>query len=206
MAGAVPSAKTSAEEYLAWERGQDQRHEFADGEVFAMAGGSPRHNALCAAVIRDLGIELRGGDCRVLTSDQRVSLAFQSRYVYPDATVICGPAELEAGTRDVITNPQVVVEVLSTNTEVNDRGSKWEGYRRLGSLRDYLLVSQHSRSVEHFQRQDDGSWRYTVAGAGQRITLTSGVGLDLDQLYDGVFELPSDEPASPAQAADQDLE
>lgn len=158
-----------------------------------MAGGSPRHNALCAAIIRDLGIELRGGECRVLTSDQRVSLAFQSRYVYPDATVVCGPAELEAGTRDVITNPRVVVEVLSTNTEVNDRGSKWEGYRRLGSLRDYLLVSQHSRSVEHFQRQDDGSWRYTAAGAGDHVKLSGGAVLQVDGLYDGAFDLPSDD-------------
>ena len=198
MASAAPSEKPTAAEYLAWEREQDGRHEFADGEVFAMAGGSPRHNALCAAVIRDLGVALRETDCQVLTSDQRVSLAYQSRYVYPDATVICGPLELEVGTRDVVVNPRVVVEVLSANTEVNDRGSKWEGYRRVESLRDYVLVSQRSASVEHYQRQDDGSWRYTVVGPGQSASLATGVQLDVDSIYERVFDLPGDEDVAEA--------
>jgi Uma2 family endonuclease len=119
----------SAEEYLAWEREQPTRHAFDSGETFAMAGASPRHNALCADIIRDLGMALRGGDCRVLTSDQRVSLRHRKKYVYSDAIVVCDRPELEEGTRDVMTNPRAVFEVLSASTEVHDRGDQWEAYR-----------------------------------------------------------------------------
>lgn len=193
MAEAVSRAKMTAEDYLVWEREQDRRHEFVDGEVVARAGSSPRHNAICAAVIGDLRATLRDSDCRVLTSDQRLSLASQNRYVYPDAIVVCGPLELQPGTRDVATNPRLLVEVLSTKTEANDRGSKWDGYRRLGSLEDYLLVSQRSPCVEHYHRLEDGSWRYTVAGPGQTVTVAGGAILEVDSLYDGVFDLPGDD-------------
>lgn len=183
----------TAQEYLAWEAGQEQRHEFDHGAVSAMAGGSPRHNALCAALLRDLGIALRDRGGRVLTSDQRLSLRPRSKYVYPDATVICGPVQIEEGTRDVVTNPSVLIEVLSASTESSDRGDKWEGCRRLASLADYLLVSQRAVSIERFQRQDDGSWRYTVAGPGDRVVLTNGATIEVDAIYEGVFELPGDE-------------
>jgi Uma2 family endonuclease len=189
-------AKMRAEEYLAWERQQPVRHEFDGGEVFAMAGGSPRHNALCAAIVGDLRAILRGGDCRVLTSDQRVSLRFQEKYVYPDATVVCGRLALEEGTRDVVKNPRAVFEVLSVSTEAHDRGGKWEGYRRLSSLEDYVLVAQRTVSVEHYQRQTDGSWRYTVAGPGESVLLANGAKLDIDGIYEDVFDLPGDEEAS----------
>jgi Uma2 family endonuclease len=182
-----------AEEYLAWEREQPTRHEFDHGETFAMAGGSPRHNAICAALIRELGTMFRGGDCRVLTSDQRVSLRFREKYVYPDTTVVCGRLELEEGTRDVITNPRALFEVLSANTEAHDRGDKWDGYRRLSSVHDYFLVAQRDVSVEHYQRQPDGSWRYTVAGPGDSVTLAGGARLEIDSIHEGVFDLPGDE-------------
>lgn len=188
----------SAEEYLAWEREQPARHEFDGGEIFAMAGGSPRHNAICAAIIGDLRVLLRGGDCRVLTSDQRVALRFRQRYVYPDATVVCGPLELEEGTRDVITNPRALFEVLSGTTEAHDRGDKWDGYRRLSSVQDYFLVAQRDVSVEHYQRQPDGSWRYTVAGPGDSVTLAGGGRLEIDSIYEGVFDLPGDEEEADA--------
>lgn len=192
MADAVLDIEMTAEEYLTWEREQAQRHEFDGGRVVAMAGGSPRHNALCAAVIGDLRAAYRGSECRVLSSDQRVSLRMRNKYVYPDTTVICGRLELEAGTTDVATNPRVIVEVLCRRTESNDRGAKWEGYRRLATLEDYVLVSQRTISVEHFHRLDDGSWRYTVAGAGERVIVAGGAVLDVDSLYQDVFELPSD--------------
>lgn len=183
----------TASEYLAWEREQPDRHEFHRGEVFAMAGGSPRHNALCAAVVGDLRLALRGGVCRVLTSDQRVSLAHGDRYVYPDATVVCGPVALEEGTRDVITNPTIVVEVLSAATEAYDRGAKWEAYRQLTSLEDYVLVSQRAEAVEHFQRCEDGSWRYTALRHGEHIALKNGLRISVSELYEGTFDLPGDD-------------
>ncbi|GMV16409.1 MAG: hypothetical protein AMXMBFR56_46330 [Polyangiaceae bacterium] len=184
--------RMTASEYLAWERQQETRHEFHGGEVFAMAGGSLRHNALGAALIRDLGLSLRGGRCRVLTSDQRIAAPPGSSYVYPDAAVVFGPVELESGTNDVLLNPTVVVEVLSKSTEAYDRGEKWEGYRRLASVVDYLLVSQTAARIEHFQRQADGSWRYSVSETGGQVRLASGATVDIDSIFAGVFELDGD--------------
>jgi Uma2 family endonuclease len=178
----------AAAEYLAWEREQSERHHYLRGEVFAMAGGSPRHNALGAAVIGDLRNAFRGGPCRAFTSDQRVAIRDGEHYVYPDVTVVCGPLEFAADTKDTLVNPTVVVEVLSRSTEAYDRGAKWDDYRQLPSVTDYLLVSQASPRIEHFQR-GDGEWHYRVAGAGGRVTLTSGAVLEVDALFRGVFDL-----------------
>lgn len=185
----------TAEEFLAWEREQVEKHEFYRGEVFAMAGGSPRHNALSANIVSALNGALRARGCAVLTSDQRVGLT--DRYVYPDVSV-CG--KLEVAANDVLVNPQVLVEVLSSSTEKNDRGSKWDDYQRLASLTDYVLVSQMEARVEHFQRAGDGSWTYRAAGAGGTITLSNGAALVVDDLFAGVFELPGDD-MSPGQIA-----
>jgi len=123
-----------------------------------------------------------------LTSDQRIRTG-ERRYVYPDATVVCGAPVLEPD--DVIVNPTIVVEVLSSSTEQYDRGLKWDGYQILPSLTDYLLVSQDRARIELFARVDS-RWVYTAANAGERITLTSGVMLDIDAIFAGVFDLPGD--------------
>lgn len=192
MTTAATQRIMTAGEYLAWEREQEARHEFHHGEIFAMAGGSPRHNSLGAALIRDLGAAVRGGHCRVLTSDQRIAAPQSDRYVYADASVVCGSAVLQEGTKDVLLNPAVVIEVLSKSTELYDRGKKWEGYQHIASLSDYLLVSQSSPRIEHYQRQKDGSWRYDVAEAGGRVRLANGAQLLVDSVYEGVFELEGD--------------
>ncbi len=178
----------TAVEYLAWEREQPERHHYLRGEIFAMAGGSARHNALGAAVIMELGIAFRGGPCRPFTSDQRVAIREGEHYVYPDVTVVGGRLEFAVGTKDTLVNPTVVVEVLSKSTEAYDRGAKWDDYRQLPSVTDYLLVSQASPRIEHFQR-GDGEWHYRVAAAGGRVTLTSGAVLDVDAVFRGVFDL-----------------
>lgn len=183
-------SKMTADEYLAWEREQPTKHEFFRGEVFAMAGASPRHNALCARLHRSLGNALEGRGCVVLTSDQRVSVGAAERYVYPDVTVVCGA--LEVLKQDVLANPTMLVEVLSSTTEPYDRGLKWEGYQRLGSLQDYVLVSQSEPRVEHFQRSADGTWIYRAAGAGEHVKLSTGEVLGVDDVFAGVFELPGD--------------
>lgn len=187
----------SIEEYLAWERDQEEKHDWYDGEVYAMSGGKPRHNALGAAVIGELRGALRGGRCRVLSSDQKVVAHPEKHFVYPDATVVCGPVRLRPGTTEVITNPSVLVEVLSESTQSYDRGLKWEGYQRIDSLEDFILVTQYRPRIEHFQRTEDG-WRYRAAGPGERITLKSGAAIEVDAVYEGVFELEGDpEPVSP---------
>jgi Uma2 family endonuclease len=194
MTISAKGSRMTVEQYLVWERTQAEKHDFVDGEVFAMAGGSPRHNALAAAVLAELRIATRGTVCRPLTSDQRVALPRGERFVYPDASLACDP--LEVRHNDVLANPTAIVEVLSTSTEAYDRGDKWEGYRRIASLEDYLLVSQHAIRIEQFQRHEDGSWRYTVAEQGDRVTLHNGAAIDVSAIYDGAFELPADEPGS----------
>ena len=179
----------SAAEYLAWEREQPERHHYLQGDIFAMAGGSARHNALGAAVIMELGIAFRGGPCRPFTSDQRVAMRDGEHYVYPDVTVVCGPLELAAGTRDTLINPSVVVEVLSKSTEAYDRGAKWDDYRQLPSVTDYLLVSQTAPRIEHFQREARGEWHYRVVGAGGRVSLKTGAVVEVDSVFEGAFEL-----------------
>jgi Uma2 family endonuclease len=185
-------SKVTADEYLAWERAQDTKHEFFHGEVFAMSGGSYRHNALGASISAVLRAALRGRGCFVLTSDQRVSLWNQERYVYPDTTVVCGAAESQTGTGDVLVNPGVIVEVLSGSTESYDRGLKWEGYQRIASLTDYLLVSQSKVQIEQFRRREHNHWDYYSYGPGERVVLSNGAELELDAIFDGVFALAGD--------------
>jgi Uma2 family endonuclease len=182
----------SAAEYLAWEREQKERHEYVHGEVFCMAGASPRHAALIAAVTIELGNAHRDSPCRVLATDQRILAEDGEHYVYADVSLVCGRLQLAAGTNDVLTNPTVVVEVLSKRTEAYDRGTKWDGYQKIASLTDFLLVSQATPHVEHYQRADRGEWRYRVAGAGGRVTLKHGASLNLDVVYRGAFELEGD--------------
>lgn len=192
MTRVADRSQLTATEYLAWEREQSIKHEFFHGEVFAMSGGSFRHNALGASINETLRAALRGRGCFVLTSDQRVSLWNQERYVYPDLTVVCGAPESQAGTNDVLLNPSIVVEVLSRSTEPYDRGLKWEGYQRIASLTDYLLVSQAKVQIEHFRRREANHWDYCAYGPGERVVLSNGAELDIDAIFDGVFVLAGD--------------
>ena len=191
MVRVAERSQLTADEYLAWEREQPVRHEFYHGEVFAMAGGSMRHNALCGRVIESFGAQLRGR-CVVLTSDQRVVAAQRDRYVYPNVSAVCGPAIAEPGANDVLANPTILVEVLSSSTEQYDRGLKWEGYQRIESLTDYVLVSQTEPRIEHFRRDRTRTWVYQFAGAGERLVLSSGVELDVDAIFAGMMALSGD--------------
>jgi Uma2 family endonuclease len=183
----------SAAEYLRWEREQASKHEYHRGEVFLMAGGSPRHNYLASAIGAELRASLRGKGCHVLSSDQRIAAEPGERYVYADAVVVCGSVEMEVGGNDVLANPSVVVEVLSKGTETYDRGVKWEAYQQRGSLTDYVLVAQRSVRVEHFQREPDGTWRYRVLGPGDALMLANGATVAIDVVYGDAFDLPADE-------------
>lgn len=191
-ADAAERMRMSASGYLAWEREQPERHEFLRGEVFSMAGGTPRHNALIAAVTIELGNALRGGPCRVMSTDQRIVARENEHYVYSDVSVVCGEMQLAAGTNDVLANPAIVVEVLSKGTEAHDRGTKWDGYQRIASLTDYVLVAQSAPHVEHFRREANGTWSYRGIEAGGEVKLTNGASLAVDAIYAGVFTLPGE--------------
>lgn len=188
MTDAAQAKRMSAVEYLEWERRQHDKHELHDGEVYAMAGGSPRHNLLSSAIAAELRAATRERGCHVLSSDQRIAAPPGERYVYADAVVVCGGVQTEPGASDVLVNPSVVVEVLSPSTEAHDRGMKWEAYQRLTSLTDYLLVAPGQVRVEHYRREGD-AWRYQVLGAGDAIELANGARVAVDAIYDGVFEL-----------------
>jgi Uma2 family endonuclease len=191
MSGAATTQRMTVAEYLEWERVQRDKHEFQLGEVFAMAGGSPRQNFLSVALAGELRDATRGHGCVVLSSDQRIAAQPGARYVYADAVVVCGGVQTEPASADVLANPTVVIEVLSPSTEAYDRGAKWEAYQRLASLTDYLLVTQTQVRVEHYRREQGGAWRYQVAEAGGSITLANGITLAVDAVYAGAFELAS---------------
>jgi Uma2 family endonuclease len=171
-------------EYLAGETHSDLRHEYLDGQAWAMAGGTPEHGALAAAVIGQLQSALRGKPCRVYTSDVRVRVHALGLATYPDVSVVCGPLETAADDPEAITNPIVLVEVLSETTEAYDRGAKAARYRRIPSLREYVLVSQAEPRVEAQRRGEGGRWEIVEARPGQTLELTSlGVTLDVAAVY-----------------------
>jgi Uma2 family endonuclease len=188
MTGAARTTRMSAAQYLEWERVQASKHELHDGEVYAMAGGSPRHNLLSSAIAAELRMATRALGCHTLSSDQRIAVLPQERYVYADAVVVCGKLETEPGANDVLTNPNVIAEVLSPSTESHDRGMKWEAYQRVASLTDYLLLAQAQVRIEHYRREPDG-WHYQVLGVGDVITLANGAKVAVDSVYAGAFEL-----------------
>lgn len=157
---AVP--RYTAAEYLAFERRSDTKHEFYRGELFAMSGGTGPHSLIAANLIRALGNALADRPCRVLTSDMRIACP-TGLYTYPDVSVVCGKVQYEDATNDVLLNPIMIVEVLSPATAAYDRGTKFEHYQSIPSLREFVLVSQHGPRVEHYARQQDADhWLLTT--------------------------------------------
>jgi Uma2 family endonuclease len=175
----------TAEEYLAADRASSFRSEFVNGEVFAMSGGRLAHAQLSSQVSRELQDALDERPCIVTVADMRLQVAAGETYVYPDVMVLCGEPVYGEGHRDIITNPSVVVEVLSESTERWDRGGKFAQYRRVASLREYVLVSQDAMRVEWFTREDSGAWTYREAvGPGGVVRLDGlGVSLGLGRIY-----------------------
>ncbi len=169
-----PITKITEEEYLRRERAAEYKSEFVGGEIFAMSGGSFRHSNLAIVWGAQLVNKLRGGKCFVFSSDARVRTPSTGSYVYPDLSVVCGQPTSHAGSNDILTNPSVVVEVLSPSTSDYDRGKKFELYRELPSLSEYVLVHTDAVHVEHYARQADNSWIFReYLGNDSSITLTS---------------------------------
>ncbi len=177
------AARTSYADYVAGEAAAAEKHEYLRGEVRAMAGGSPEHGRLAVSFARHLGNALGDKPCVVYSSDVRVRIADSDRSTYPDLSVVCGAAESAEGDPHAIVNPSVIVEVLSDTTEADDRGEKFAHYRRLASLREYVLVSQRALRVEVFRRTELG-WTLHEAGPGEQVTLESlGVRVSVDDVY-----------------------
>jgi Uma2 family endonuclease len=153
-------------EYLAFEQSSNVRHEFLDGEIYAMAGGTPTHATICANIISVLSAQLRGRGCQVYSSDLRIRVLETGLATYPDVTVVCKRAELDPEDRNTITNPTLVVEVLSPSTAAYDRGEKLEHYKRIPSLREVVLVAHDEQLIEVWRRGEDGAWSRREARNG----------------------------------------
>ena len=154
-----PQTGYSFEDYLAAEREElEIRHEFVAGEVFAMVGATVNHNIIVTNIVRELVSQTKGRPCLVFSTDLRVRIEEADASTYPDVLALCGEMQLYDNRRDVLLNPSLIVEVLSPSTEAYDRGGKVAIYRRLPTLREYLLVSQDKVAAELYVRQPDGRW------------------------------------------------
>jgi len=177
------------EDYLAFEREAEFRHEYLDGEIYEMAGESLSHSRVCINLGGEVHAKLKGKPCEALSPNMKVRTSSASLFSYPDLTVVCGEPQFHDVKKDVLTNPQVIFEVLSPSTEIYVRTTKFQKYR-LGSptLTDYILVSQDKAFVEHFSKQTDGNWIYRSYGEIEdflRIE-TIEIELSLREIYDRV--------------------
>ncbi len=173
-------------DYVALEMYSTDKHEFLDGEIYAMAGGSEEHSALAAEMVRALGNTV-GDDspCRVHTSDLRVYVESVGLATFPDCSVICGPLQQhEPSPKATALNPTILVEVTSDSSEDYDRGAKLEYYRTIPTLREYVIVSHRERRIVVETRGSDGTWASRVAATGERIEISS---LDAELIVDDIY-------------------
>jgi Uma2 family endonuclease len=169
-----PFSKMTAEEFLAFERSSDEKHEYYDGVVVAMSGAKRAHNTISTNMTGLLWQQLKGKDCENFSSDMRVFVPKTRLYAYPDIVVVCGELQFLDDVPDTLTNPLVIIEILSDSTESYDRGKKFENYRAIDSLREYVLVSQDRAAIDKYVKHSDGFWRLTDAtGLDSSITLES---------------------------------
>jgi Uma2 family endonuclease len=189
---AQPESFLTAQDYLVWERQQETRHEYLEGQVFAMTGASRAHNMLCANILASLHGQLRGKPCEIYVNDMRVKVSETGMYTYPDLVAACGEPRFEDQAVDTLLNPVLIIEVLSDSTERYDRGAKFTGYRSVVTLKEYLLVSQNESRVEHYVRQPGNHWLLTEYQEMQdRIDLNSlDSYLSLAEVYERIFTLP----------------
>jgi Uma2 family endonuclease len=180
----LPTPPLTEEEYLLLDRKAEAKSEFHDGQMFAMAGGSPNHSLLANRVGAILDRQAPPG-CRVFNADLRIHIASARTYTYADCSVVCGEPQFSSDQQDNVLNPLLIVEVLSPSTEGYDRGKKFELYRTIGSFREYLIVHRDRRHVEHYSRQDDGGWLLREhAGAASSVDIGRlGVQISLSDLY-----------------------
>lgn len=184
MGSAASRHRYTFRDYLDVEEMSAVKHEYLDGDIFAMAGGISEHAALCAALVAHLVNLTRDTPCRAYTSDLRVRVLETGLATYPDAALVCGPLERDPESATHVCNPAVIFEVLSPGTEDYDRGEKREHYQQIESLRSYVVLAQDRRHAEMWQRQAGGGWSHEVFEAGQSLPIIPIAGtLSIDELY-----------------------
>ena len=187
--GAATRPWYSIAEYVRLEAYANVKHEYLDGQLFAMAGGTPEHARRASAVSAALVAQLRSRPCAVYSSDARVRIVATGLDTYPDVTVVCGHEQRDEEDLLALTNPIVLVEVTSESSETYDRGEKLEQYKQIPALREVVLVSHREPRIEVFRRAGDGGWGSAEeAGAGGSVQLTSvGCALVVDEVYRDPF-------------------
>ena len=180
----LPKHRYSVEEYLAIDREADYKSEFVAGDIFAMGGASPKHVLIAGNIAGELRNRLRDTNCQVYSADLRIQAETDNVYYYPDVVVVCGRPEYRDSRRDTVTNPLVIVEVLSPATRNYDRGDKFAHYRRLDSLRVYILIDQEACHVEHFVRKE-GIWEFSEIDdcEGSLVIPTLDITIELTEIY-----------------------
>lgn len=199
QAASAPSWISIAE-YYQLEVAALEKSDWYRGEMFNMAGGSTNHSRIKVNLARSIGNRLLGGPCEPLDGDQRLAIKETGLRTYPDLSIYCGPLKYdpEDPSGQTAINPTMIFEVLSDSTEAYDRGLKADNFRRIPGLRAYAFLSQHDAHIELYERQEDGSWRYTEArGTGSKLGINGlGITLDLDEIYDRV-EFSAPPPINP---------
>jgi len=175
-------------EYLAFEAKSEIRHEFHEGEIFAMAGGTPNHGLISGNVITELNLLGRKSGCKAFNGDVKIRIDARNRFLYPDASYVCGPLETSEFDPNSLINPSIIVEVLSESTEAYDRGAKFRLYRMLPSLKEYILISQKEILVEVFSRKDANIWELrTYSDLSETLSLKSvKAEMLMEDIYRGV--------------------
>lgn len=199
-----PKRYITEEEYLEFEQSSSIKHEYYDGEIYAMTGGTEAHNSLSGNTYASLHAQLRKRPCKVYNSDQKIKVLATGLHTYPDVTVVCGQPEFIDRPRLTLINPtvivEVIVEVLSPSTERYDRGMKFQHYRTIPTLQDYILISQDNYRIEHYIRQENNEWLLREAvGLGAQVIIRSiNCILILEDVYEKV-EFEQDDTSIPGE-------
>ncbi|MEM1280810.1 MAG: Uma2 family endonuclease [Cyanobacteria bacterium P01_H01_bin.152] len=189
MSTAISTKTYTAEDYLALEVESDLRHEYRNGEMIPMTGGTPAHNEINSVLNALLRFALQGQPYSIFVTDQRLWIPDLDQYTYPDIMVTPRPPELKPGRKDTVMNPIVLAEVLSDSTEKYDRGDKFAAYRTISTFQEYLLIAQDKPHVEQYTKQAANQWLFTeYHDLSATFKLQSvGVTITLADLYEAVF-------------------
>jgi Uma2 family endonuclease len=188
MIAQVETKTYTAQEYLEAEVNSLDRHEFINGEIILMAGGSPNHNEITSILNAILRVSLKGKPYSIFASDQRLWVPQLNNYTYPDVMVVAKPIELQSGRTDTITNPLLIAEVLSKGTRAYDRDDKFAAYRSIPSFQEYLLIDQYRLQVEQYSKTEANKWIFSEYNSmGDRLMLSSiSVEISLADLYENI--------------------
>jgi len=186
-AAAYGKTKLTEEEYLAWEGQQTQKHEYFQGEIFAMAGASLEHNIIFSNVFSELAVKLKGKPCKPFGSDMRIYIPQNALYTYPDISVFCNPVSQHEEKINSFTQPTVIIEILSSSTKNYDRGDKFKFYRNISTLQEYILIDSESMFIEAYKINEAGFWELHEYKSNDNELLidTLNIAVPLVEIYQG---------------------